>query len=398
MRIAIFTLLIGFIFPTAGQNSYEDELNEGKVLMEEKLFSEALEHFENAERLNPSSPDPLYYQGMVLFQLERFEEAIGKFNKCVSLDPEYHVAYFLRGKSKDSLGQKEAAIADYDKSLASGSNESLSKIYTSRGITLIDLNKYEQAKDDLNEAVGLDPNNAEAYYHRAQVRQKLGYHNKYSIEDVDKAIQLNGTDARYYARKSELLVEANKDKLERSPKEQAVADASKAIELDEDNPEYYNIRSKAKVILDEKLGALQDLNKAVELSGGNDYYLNRRGLLKLEIRNYRGAVEDFTLAMDRKKNMEYVKNRGLAYYNGGKYQESILDFSVVIDHFTAYYKSTTGIEEKVITNILHNTHLLRGFSYLAIRAEGEACNDFNRSNELVSDPKVAYYLNRYCRL
>ena len=59
----------------------------GKKLLEEGKFEQALAFFEQALLKNPNDPDLLNSKGVVLRSLGRYDEAIECFNKSLEIDP-----------------------------------------------------------------------------------------------------------------------------------------------------------------------------------------------------------------------------------------------------------------------------------------------------------------------
>jgi tetratricopeptide (TPR) repeat protein len=65
--------------------------------------------------------------------------------------------------------------------------------YNNRGNSKYNLGRYQEAIEDYNEAIRLDPKHEYAYNSRGYCYFKLGYWQK-AIEDYDKQIGLNGAD------------------------------------------------------------------------------------------------------------------------------------------------------------------------------------------------------------
>ena len=59
----------------------------GKKLLEDGKFEEALAFFEQALLNNPNDPDLLNSKGVALRSLGRYDEAIECFNKSLEIDP-----------------------------------------------------------------------------------------------------------------------------------------------------------------------------------------------------------------------------------------------------------------------------------------------------------------------
>lgn len=65
----------------------DDLVLQGKSLLDECKFDDALGFFEQALLLNQNDPDLWNYKGIVLRSLGRYEEAMDCFNKSLAIDP-----------------------------------------------------------------------------------------------------------------------------------------------------------------------------------------------------------------------------------------------------------------------------------------------------------------------
>jgi tetratricopeptide (TPR) repeat protein len=61
-------------------------------------YQQALEAYERALQLNPTSPHLFYKKGWALFSLERYEEALEAFEQAQQLDEQYGWAYYGQGR------------------------------------------------------------------------------------------------------------------------------------------------------------------------------------------------------------------------------------------------------------------------------------------------------------
>ena len=109
-----------------------------------------------------------------------------------------------------------------------------------------------------------------------------------SIEDYDKAIELDSTDAELYnmrgIAKSDFLMY-----------DEALADYEKAIELDSNVAVYYMNRGYVLRQLGDPLGALEDINRSYSLDSLEVYIYLSRGILFLETKKYSKAIDDLSV-------------------------------------------------------------------------------------------------------
>ena len=65
----------------------QELVSQGKILLEDGKFDDALGFFEQALLLNQDDPDLWNYKGITLRSLGRYEEAMDCFKKSLKIDP-----------------------------------------------------------------------------------------------------------------------------------------------------------------------------------------------------------------------------------------------------------------------------------------------------------------------
>ena len=91
----------------------------------------------------------------------------------------------------------------------------------------------------------------------------------------------------------------------------AIADYTKAIEIDPNYAAIYLVRGKAKYELKNYQGAIEDYTKAIEIKSDFASAHFNRGIAKASLKNYQGAIADYTKAIEI--NPKYA----MAYYTRG---------------------------------------------------------------------------------
>ena len=163
--------------------------------------------------------------------------------------------YIDRAESKYDAGDFYGAIADYTKVIELEPSES-SEIYLEIGIIKDELNDQYGAIADFSKAIELDPNNYEAYY-------EIGL-TKYVLEDFKGAL----ADINFYL----------------------------GLNLPLPGPYIYYVRGDIKAELNDQYGAIADFSKAIELDPNYADAFLLRGLSKYELGDTRGCCSDFIKA------------------------------------------------------------------------------------------------------
>jgi len=88
---------------------------QGRKLLQDEHYAEAIEQFTEALKLNPSHALAYNGRGWAHFRLKQYAEAISDFDRAIELNPSYANAYLNRSAAKRSSGDKTGADADQAK-------------------------------------------------------------------------------------------------------------------------------------------------------------------------------------------------------------------------------------------------------------------------------------------
>ena len=157
-----------------GQNSAEFHLILGKAHMADEIYSQALDEFSQAAKLDPKLPFVHYFLGTVYRRQNDLEAAKREYLADAAMEPDVAYNYDGLGAVCYSLNEipeaeryfKEALRLD---SRLATSSYGLAKIYRQQG-------KYAEALAQLNAAGAVDPNSASVYYLRGQTLAAMGRH------------------------------------------------------------------------------------------------------------------------------------------------------------------------------------------------------------------------------
>lgn len=108
--------------------------------------------------------------GYAFAKLSRLDTALFYFNRAIELDPHNDHAYRGRGDLKYDKNDIAGAVIDYTKAI---SYLPIASNYFARGLAYYYLNLNEKALSDINKAIELNPNVAQYYYDRGDVKDKM---------------------------------------------------------------------------------------------------------------------------------------------------------------------------------------------------------------------------------
>ena len=117
LTLVCVVLLVALVYVT-GQHRHwrpgeaSGPFGEGRKLVTQGRFQEALADFDRAIELEPTYPGAFHKRGLVQEKLGRHAEAVQDFDRAIELNPEYGAAYFSRASLHTKLSNEDAALAD----------------------------------------------------------------------------------------------------------------------------------------------------------------------------------------------------------------------------------------------------------------------------------------------
>ncbi len=154
----------------------------------------ALTSINKALKARPKWPEAFFVRGMVRLQQGEFWKAADDFLKARALKPDYTEASLKLGQTY--LMTESYSMAEHIFSSVID-QEALADARLGRGLARVGLKNFKAAEDDLNEAVRLKPDFAEAWYARGDFH-KLHHRPEQAIQDFSEAIQLNANAPGFY--------------------------------------------------------------------------------------------------------------------------------------------------------------------------------------------------------
>lgn len=226
-------------------------------------------------------------------------------------------AYLLRGHCHLLNGQPERAIPDFDQALRLDPRNA--DAYQLRGSSYFVNGSPRRAIEDLSKAIQLNPQYARAYYNRGMAYKDDAQPDR-AIPDLSKAIQLGLGDAEAYRVRGMAYMQIG-------DLHRAMQDCDQAIMLDPRLCRAYCSRSRVQMEVGHPELAIVDCNDAIGVDPGYAEAYFYRGLAYFLQHESRGAISDFTAAirLDPQLANAYM-NRAIAYREEGDMEKAYADY------------------------------------------------------------------------
>ncbi|NPU13874.1 tetratricopeptide repeat protein [Bradyrhizobium sp. 83002] len=225
-----------------------------------------------------------------------------------------------------------------------------------------------QALKDLDRAIALDGKNARAYRLRGDLMREAGGDAGKAAADLSMAISLDPDDAEAYELRG--IVYTGQRRLDR-----ALADYDQAIRLKPDFAQAYADRGVAFYLRGDNEKAVRDYDEAIRLDPDRPRTFTNRGAAYKKLGQMDKALADDSEAIRRDPKVpEYYDNRGLTYATMKDYDKAIADYD-------------QAIRLQPRPNFLTN----RGDAYQFKNELGSALNDYDAALRL--DPGFALTYN-----
>lgn len=160
--------------------------------------------------------------------------------------------------------------------------------------------------------------------------------------------------------------------------EGAIADFTKAIEINSDSADVFFGRGLAKQHLDDHVGALKDFNQAIGIGLEFEEVYYSRGLTKEALEDYQGAIADYNKAIKIKPDFE------IAFYSRGVAKSELEDYLGAISDYNKAFE---------INPAFGKIYYDRGNAKSKVKDYKGAIADYTKAIEFEPDFASAY-LNR----
>lgn len=221
-----------------------------------------------------------------------WKNSITLYTDVILKNPDIALPYYNRGLAKVSMNDLKGAVEDFTAAIKSKhykTNE-VFRFYISRGNTFKLLNLPDKAMEDYNKGIEMNPDYAEAYYNRGNLKAKtkdfVG-----AMNDYKKAIVLNPEFHPAYTQLGTLKAMMNQ-------MDEAMQYFNKALEIKPDFTEALLNRGIAEISLRDYKGAVRDFSKVTEINPSDAYAWFNKGIAELNLSMKDKACADIKKSLD----------------------------------------------------------------------------------------------------
>lgn len=137
-----------------------------------KKYAVAADYWLRVAELKPKDPLPFTVAAHCKSELKRNLEAETLLRKAVEVDPGYAPAWFNLGFLIQKRNDHEEALRCFDKAIRF--QEKMDRAHYGRALSLIALDRPEEAKAALERTIDLQPMSPYGYYQLASLHHRLG--------------------------------------------------------------------------------------------------------------------------------------------------------------------------------------------------------------------------------
>lgn len=269
------------------------------------------------------------------------------------------------------------------------SQKTIAEEYKEKGTKLAKEGRYEEAIENLNRAIQIDPDFAAAYNNRGIVKMQLEKYQD-AITDFNRAIEINSKDPAYYINRGMTHEKMNMY-------HEAIIDYKQAIELDPFKPDYYIKKGFLENELKNYKNAIEDYNMAIKIAPSEPDYYYYRGLAKLSSENFYNGHQDFFKAAQ----MGHFKSKNMiveVFFNTIPDDE---EFALSVRssmklHIKDYEGAIKDLDELIKISPKKGKYFLnKGVANIHLENRKDACRDFKKALNLGEyDAKIEF--DKYC--
>lgn len=356
--ISFFWIL--FLFPverSIAQSNPKNTLDAAKELVEKSDWAGSVELLNRHLATYPGDTSALLLRAQARIQLMDLEGALVDYSDVLTRYSDQATALQGRGDLFFELGQLEQGIQDWMDFLFIASVEQKDLAYYKMGMGYLELRMYDDAVDLFDMAISLREDEPDYHAQKGMAFSRVG-ENMQAIEAFEKALSLD--PSHNTSRNGLAMVLSGSDPELLRQIEETIADSSA-------NSQTYKQRGFYRMNNQDEAGALADFSKAIEADAEDPENFYYRAVVYSRLKKWKEADADFTKALQlNPKNPEMILARGQARYRASELLGALEDFTRLIE-----------LDGEHASGFFH-----RGITLQRLGKLAEACVELHKAAEL----------------
>lgn len=273
----------------------------GLSLVNQSRYQDAIKAFRGGLRLEPGHSGMRHNLILCLMRLGCEDEALRAVDTLLIQSPKYTQAMVMRSDLLWDMGDSIGALEWVNKALDVNRYDPV--MLHHRGLMLARMERYEEAEDDLDRSIYLDPSNARTYITRAMVRYSRDNLNG-ALDDYDMSVVIDPGNVMGHYNRGNLRAQIGDDN-------RAIEDFDFVIEAEPENLMAVLYRGELRYQTGDYRGAEQDITRVLEEYPQFTEGYQMRSELREKLGNHRGAEEDAMVVL-REQNRRFNSAMGYA--------------------------------------------------------------------------------------
>lgn len=249
------------------------------------------------------------------------EQRMKDYDRAIEADPSNSEAWQARALTLMQQGKFEAAIESFNSLLAKNEENVDARLALAEALT--NLEKYEEARKQIDKAIELEPDSSLAYTLRARLHL-IEENNKAAMDDLNQALKLQ---PRYL---SALLVRARLHQADGNS-EAAMDDVERVLLISPGLPQALVMRSLISAAQGNINDAIGDMRTLVDQQPDNIPWQLQLASFYIQDRRPSKAIDIFTKVLSTDEGNAMARQaRANTLLSMGRHAEAIEDFNVVV--------------------------------------------------------------------
>jgi tetratricopeptide (TPR) repeat protein len=149
-------------------------MRQGLVLMQQGRYTDALERFNNADKIAPGNATNYNMMGLCHLRMRQYDQALERFNHALELVPLFTDARNNRGATYLAMGQYHLAEVDFVAVLGDSTYPHAKQVHYNLGLTHLERSQLGAAEENFRRAIVLPNPVYDAYLKLAEIAQRQG--------------------------------------------------------------------------------------------------------------------------------------------------------------------------------------------------------------------------------